>query len=71
MRLLCEIAQVSKSGYYQWLKYSEKPDSDRADYLLIKEIFEQGKKKLGFRSIRMKLERRDVIMNHKKIQRIM
>lgn len=69
--LLCEITQVSKSGYYQWLKHSGLPDPDWADYLLIKELFDRGKKKLGFRSIRMKLERQGVIMNHKKIQRIM
>ncbi len=62
---------MSKSGYYRWLKRAGESDPDQADYLLIKEIFEQGKKKLGFRSIRMKLERKEIIMNHKKIQRIM
>ena len=62
---------MSKSGYYRWLKRSNDPDPDWTDYLLIKEIFEHGKKKLGFRSIQMRLERRKIIMNHKKITRIM
>ena len=69
--LLCSIAKVSRSGYYKWLKPSGEPEKDLEDYLLIKEIFEQGKKKIGFRSVKMKLLERNIIMNHKKISRIM
>jgi transposase InsO family protein len=67
--MLCCIAEVSKSGYYQWCKRpTEEKDWD--DYLLIKEIFDNGKGKLGWRSIQMKLLDGGIIMNHKKIQRI-
>lgn len=68
--ILCSIDHVSRSGYYRWLNtYGEKA-KDYNDYLLIKEIFEKGKKKYGWRSIQMRLPagRR---MNHKKIKRIM
>ena len=68
---LCKIARVSRSGYYQWLKHCDEPEKDHDDYLLVKETFEAGKKKFGFRSIRMELEKKDIIMNHKKINRIM
>lgn len=69
--ILCEIAQVSRSGYYKWLKHANEPGSDYADYLLIKEIFDKGKGKYGWRTIQMKLKtEKKVIMNHKKIQRI-
>lgn len=48
------------------------PDKDLKDYLIIKEIFDKGKKKLGWRSIQMKLvNEENIVMNHKKIQRIM
>lgn len=48
------------------------PDKDLKDYLIIKEIFDKGKKKLGWRSIQMKLvNKENIVMNHKKIQRIM
>ena len=68
---MCSIAEVSKSGYYQWLETSNTPSKDHNDYLLVKELFDRGKKKWGWRTIRMKLERKGVIFNHKKIKRIM
>jgi len=70
--MLCEITHVSKSGYYQWFKNSNKPEKDYEEYLVIKEIFEKGKSKLGWRSVQMRLLRdKQTVMNHKKIQRIM
>jgi len=72
IKILCEIAEVSRSGYYKWLKDSDKPDKDIKDYELIKTIFEKGKRKLGWRSIQMKLfNNHKIVMNHKKITRIM
>ena len=69
---MCGIAKVSRSGYYRWLKNADKSEKDYEDYLLIKEIFEAGKSKYGWRQIRMHLERKKKIkMNHKKIIRIM
>ena len=71
MRILCNIANVSRSGYYRWLKIADKPDKDYEDYLLIKEIFENGKRKFGWRTIQMKLFTiHRIVMNHKKIVRI-
>lgn len=67
IKILCSIAQVSKSGYYKWLKHSDKPEKDHEDYLLVKEVFVKGKAKWGFRNIKMRLPE----MNHKKIIRIM
>lgn len=69
--LLCDIAQVSRGGYYKWLK-SPKRNRDEKDLELIKIIFEKGKQKLGWRSVQMRLVNDyGVIMNHKKIIRIM
>ncbi|MDP2665635.1 MAG: IS3 family transposase [bacterium] len=65
--MLCELANVSRSGYYQWLRHADEPDKDYPDYLLIKNVFDAGKWKYGWRSIKMRLP----AMNHKKIQRIM
>ncbi|NQV00003.1 MAG: IS3 family transposase [Parcubacteria group bacterium] len=69
IQILCNIAQASRSGYYKWLKRDKNKDED--DYLLIKEIFNKGKCKLGWRPIKMKLKLdHNIIMNHKKIKRI-
>jgi transposase InsO family protein len=62
---------VSRSGYYKWLKFTDHREKDFDDYLLIKAIFEKGKAKYGWRSVKMRLEReKQVVMNHKKIIRI-
>ncbi len=69
---MCDIARVSRSGYYRWLKQADEIDKDYNDYLLIKEIFDKGKRKYGWRQIKMKLEReKNTVMNHKKIIQIM
>ena len=69
--MLCSIANVSRSGYYRWLKQADEVDRDNDDYLLIKEVFDKGKKKYGWRTVQMHLkEDLDIIMNHKKIIRI-
>lgn len=65
---MCELAKVSISGYYKWLKTSNEQDKDYNDYLLIKEIFDNKKQKAGWRTIQMSLV---LPMNHKKVQRIM
>lgn len=69
---MCAIAGVSRSGYYQWLRGADKRDKDYHDYLLVKEIFDKGKAKYGWRQVKMGLKReKKITMNHKKIIRIM
>ena len=58
---------MSTSGYYKWLQTADSPDKDYGDYIKVKEAFDQGKGRYGWRSIKMRLPE----MNHKKIQRIM
>lgn len=70
--MLCDIAQISTSGYYKWLKKADEIARDNDDYLLIKEIFDKGRKKYGHRTIQMKLlANKSIVMNHKKVIRIM
>lgn len=69
--MLCKIANVSKSGYYKWWKNADKI-KDEGDILLIAEMFFKSKQKAGFRRIKMNLlSEYGIIMNHKKIIRIM
>lgn len=68
---LCRYARVSRSGYYNWLKQADKPNKDHDDFLRINELFRRGKAKYGWRTIQMKLLENGVVMNHKKISRIM
>nr|WP_256257414.1 MULTISPECIES: IS3 family transposase [unclassified Paenibacillus] len=75
-RYLCHQAAVSTSGYYRWLKAEEhrqkRAAADACDFRLIKQHFEARRGKIGALVIKMRLERIDgVIMNHKKIRRLM
>lgn len=71
VKKMCELAGVSRCGYYKWLKTIDRKPGDYDDYLLIKEIFDRGKAKWGWRTIQMKLQEDKILMNHKKIARIM
>ena len=65
---MCAIAGVSVSGYYKWFKTKDEEEKDYQDYLLIKEIFDKYRGKIGSRRISLELKK---YMNLKKIQRIM
>jgi len=72
---LCDVAGVSRSGYYRWLSCSssrlQRETADYDQHLLVKHIFLQKHRKAGWRVIRMTLERQGIIMNPKKIKRLM
>ena len=72
---LCEVAGVSRSGYYRWFSCApnrrQREQEDYEQHLLIKDIFLKKNRRAGWRVIRMNLERESVIMNHKKIKRLM
>ncbi|MBQ7840657.1 MAG: IS3 family transposase, partial [Lachnospiraceae bacterium] len=72
---LCELAGVSRSGYYRWLNAAdhrkEQEEKDLADFAKIKEAYAFRGYAKGYRGIRMRLFRMGVRMNHKKILRLM
>jgi transposase InsO family protein len=74
---LCEIAGVSRSGYYYWLRAEgtrlKHEKQDEADFALILEAYKFRGYAKGSRSIQMRLLhlKPSVIMNRKKVQRLM
>jgi putative transposase len=72
---LCDVAGVSRSGYYRWLSCTpgrlQREKADYEQHLLIKDIFQKRNRKAGWRVIKMNLERQAIVMNHKKIRRLM
>ena len=73
--VLCDIAGVSRSGYYNWI--SKEPirkarnDSDRKDFDLVIEAYRYRGYSKGARGIHMRLLHMGIIMNVKKIRRLM
>jgi len=74
---LCQIAGVSRSGYYAWLKAApirqQQEEQDRQDFDLILTAYKMHGYTKGAKSIYMALLHMDppVIMNVKKIRRLM
>ena len=72
---LCEIAGVSRSGYYRWIEAEDvrkqRDEQDKADFELILEAYNFRGYKKGVRSINMRLLHMGIIMNPKKIRRLM
>ena len=74
---LCEIAGVSRSGYYKWINTADTREvreaADRADFELILAVYNRRGYAKGARSIHMGLLHMDppVVINLKKIRRLM
>ena len=77
VKMLCEIAGVSRSGYYNWVsasaKREEKESQDRADFELILIAYNHRGYDKGAKGIYMQLMHMNppVVMNVKKIRRLM
>ena len=75
--MLCEVAQVSRSGYYNWVNSEniriEKEEKDKKDFEVILQAYRYRGYDKGARGIYMRLIHLDppVIMNIKKIRRLM
>ncbi|GIM45650.1 transposase [Collibacillus ludicampi] len=74
--LLCDIAGVSKSGYYKWLKRKASPSARQLENQKIKEKILECHEKVnriyGYRRVKVWLKRRyNVHINHKRVQRLM
>ena len=79
VQALCEIAGVSRSGYYSWMKSKKNPDSklnkkelqDQEEFKKILEAYQFRGYDKGSRGIRMRLLHMRVNFNRKKVQRLM
>lgn len=75
--MLCDIAGVSRSGYYRWIQSEsvrkERENKDRQDFELILEAYNQRGYSKGAKGIYMCMLHWDkpVVMNLKKIRRLM
>lgn len=77
IKTLCEIAGVSRAGYYKWIraepKRQEREQKDQNDFALILKAYQHRGYNKGARSIYMHLlhQQPPIMMNLKKIRRLM
>lgn len=69
---MCKILEVSRSGYYDWLKRLDIPDKDEWLANAIRTCQEKSRKTYGYRRVRLWLVRNcGMVVNHKAILRVM
>lgn len=72
---ICKTAEVSRSGYYRWLNAVDtrnvQKESDKQDFELILDAYNFRGYDKGSRGIHMRLLNQGIVMNRKKIQRLM
>lgn len=72
---LCDLACVSRSGYYRWVaaadSRAQREEQDQKDFELILEAYRFRGRDKGARGIHMRLLHMGILMNIKKIRRLM
>ena len=62
---------MPRSTFYYNLKRMKKTDKYINEKEIIKEIFNENKKRYGYRRITMELRNRGIVLNHKTVQKLM
>jgi len=73
VRDLCELFEVTRSGYYGWSRGQESARelANRAVSQQIKEVFEAKRQRYGSPRITEELRRQGQVCNHKRVERLM
>jgi len=68
---MCHLAQVSRAGFYRSLQQAE-PDREEMELrTVIQQIFLEHRRRYGYRRISQELRRRGMVVNRKRVQRLM
>lgn len=68
---MCALAQVSRAGYYRHWQASAPRQEETAVRDLIQQIALVGRVRLGYRPVTWALRRRGLVVNHKRVLRLM
>ena len=68
---MLEFFEIAKSTYFYTINVYSKVDKDIEIKNEITSIFEENKSRYGYRRILLELRKRDIIINHKKVKRLM
>jgi transposase InsO family protein len=68
---MCQLAMVSRAGYYRQLMETEPDEAEMAIRAAIQEIVLAHHRRYGYRRVTVDLHRRGMIVNHKRVLRMM
>ena len=68
---MCQLAQVSRAGFYRSLEQQAPDESEMELRSAIQQIFFEHKRRYGYRRVSKELRRRGMRVNRKRVQRLM
>ena len=68
---MCQLAGVSRAGFYRSLQRRDPIEEDMEVRSTIQLIFAEHKRRYGYRRVSKELRRRGMLVNHKRVQRLM
>ncbi len=70
---MCNVLEVSQSGYYRWKRENrfEKRKGDTFLTIKVEELFEQSRKTYGTRRLRRELKNEGIMIKDKRLSRLM
>jgi putative transposase len=68
---MCQLGQVSRASFYRHLQPSESIDEDMEVRSAIQSIVLEHRRRYGYRRVTAELRRRGLVVNHKRVARIM
>lgn len=69
--ILLEVAGIARSTFYYHVKQMERPDKYAVIKQEISAIYEENRRRVGYRRITLELHNRGYCINHKTVQRLM
>jgi transposase InsO family protein len=68
---MCQLAQVSRAGFYRWLQEPPPMEEEMEMRSMIQQIAMEHRRRYGYRRIAAELRRRGLQVNHKRVVRMM
>ena len=68
---MCQLGQVSRVGFYRYLQARAPIEESMAVRSAIQEIALQHRRRYGYRRVTAELRQRGMIVNHKRVARMM
>jgi len=68
---MCQLAQVSRAGFYRWLQEPAPVEEEIEVRSAIQQIAIEHRRRYGYRRIAAELRRRGMRVNHQRVARIM
>ncbi len=68
---MCYLAQVSRAGFYRSFRETQPEEEEMEVRSAIQQVFMAHRRRYGYRRITKELRRRGMIVNHKRVLRLM